>query len=80
MGSLKGTLSSISRTQIGKARSNATAAVRFWLQNSDVGKEDSKMELNSCIKAQIRIFFSLSSCFFLHNTSCSQFDSVPVQN
>ena len=58
MGSLKGTLSSTNWTQmIGKGRSNSTAAVRFWFQNSDVGKEDIKMELNSHIKTQVRIFF-----------------------
>lgn len=53
----------ISWTQIGKVRSNASAAVRFWFQNSDVGKEDIKMELNSHIKTQIRMLFSLSRWF-----------------
>lgn len=32
------------------------------------------MELNIHIKTQIRIFFSLSTWSFFHNSSCSQFD------
>lgn len=80
IGSLKAHLSIISGTQNCKDKSNLVAAVRFSLRNSDVEKKDTEMELNIHIKTQIRIyFFSASTCFF-HNSSCSQFDSVPVQN